>query len=69
MGKTSGQNSPVSFFAQCRENGQKFSKKLQTQLQRPSGPYPSRVILVSWSTIYEQNISSKAIEQLVPFPR
>jgi hypothetical protein len=69
MEKISGQNSLVWVFAQYRKNGQKFSKKPRTRLQRPSCPNPSRVILVSWSPIYDQNINSKAIEQLVPLPR
>jgi hypothetical protein len=49
---------PCLIFAQYRKNGQKFSKKPLT-----------RVLLVSSSPIYDQNISSKAIGQLVPLPR
>jgi hypothetical protein len=60
---------PCLIFAQYRKNGQKFSKKPLTRLQRPIGPNPSRVLLVSSSPIYDQNISSKAIGQLVPLPR
>jgi hypothetical protein len=69
MEEISGQNFLVWVFAQYRKNGQKFSKKRRTRLQRPSCPNPSRFILVSWFPIYDQNINSKAIGQLVSLPR
>jgi hypothetical protein len=65
----SDENSIIWGFAQYRKNGQKFSKKPLTRLQRPSCPNPSRVILVSWYPICDRNISSKVIGQLVPLPR
>jgi hypothetical protein len=45
-----------------------LSKKLRTRLQRPSGSNPLKIILVSWFPVYDHNISSKAIGQLVSFP-
>ena len=50
-------------------NCPKFSKIPITRLQRPIGPNPLRIILVSKTLTYTQNISSKAIGQLGRFPR
>ena len=69
MAKISGQNSVIGFFAQYRKNGQKFSQKPRTQLQRPSGPNLFRIILVLWPPTFGQNINSKAIGQLGTIPR
>jgi hypothetical protein len=57
------------FLLNIEKNGQKFSKNLSTRLQRLSGPNAFRIILVLMHPTYGQNISSKAVRQLVTFLR
>ena len=50
MGQISGQISVIWFKTQYRKNGQKFSKKTITRLQRPMGRNSFRLLLVSLSS-------------------
>jgi hypothetical protein len=57
------------FLLSIEKNGQKFSEKPRTRLQRFSGPNTLKIILVLWHPTYRLNINSKAVGQLVTFPR
>ena len=68
VGKISGQNFVIWFFAQYQKNCQKFSRKPRTRLETPGGPNHLMIIVVLWPPSYGQNINSKAIGQMVTFP-
>jgi len=69
MGKVLGRNFVILFFGKYPKMARKFSKTAITQLQWLMKTNPFRIFLVLLSPDYRQNMSSKAFNQLVGFPK
>jgi hypothetical protein len=69
MDKTSGRNFVIRFFPKSLAIGRKSSKTAIALEGKPISAYPFRLFLFSLGPTYGQDITSKAIYNLVNLPR